>query len=146
MARVLRQRGPSHACQLEHSLRMIGALLEPEVSQKPTPSRGSRWVILAVIGIASYGGYYAFDYIGPLAPLLSRQLHFSNSDIGLLQAIYSFPNIVMALVCGVIVDRIGTRKSLSIFGIFIVHWVGYHGPEPSFGCHGHWPSARWLGR
>ena len=98
---------------------MIGALLEPEVSQKPTPSRGSRWVILAVIGIASYGGYYAFDYIGPLAPLLSHQLHFSNSDIGLLQAIYSFPNIVMALVCGVIIDRIGTRKSLSIFGILI---------------------------
>jgi MFS family permease len=98
---------------------MIGALIEPEVSQKPTPSRATRWVILAVIGIVSYGGYYAFDYIGPLAPLLSRQLQFSNSDIGLLQAIYSFPNIVMALVCGVIIDRIGTRKSLSIFSILI---------------------------
>ncbi len=97
---------------------MSAALIEAEVRQKPEPSRASRWVVLVAIGIACYGGYYAFDYIGPLAPLLSRQLHFSNADIGLLQAIYSFPNIVMALACGVIVDRIGTRKSLSIFGIF----------------------------
>ena len=98
---------------------MSAALIEPEAMQKPAPSRASRWVILAVIGIACYGGYYAFDYIGPLAPLLSRQLHFSNSDIGLLQAIYSLPNIVMALACGVVIDRTGTRKSLSIFGILI---------------------------
>ncbi|HKV47298.1 MAG TPA: MFS transporter, partial [Candidatus Acidoferrales bacterium] len=71
------------------------------------------------IGLACYGGYYAFDYIGPLAPLLNRQLHFSNTDIGLLQAVYSFPNIVAMLVCGVIIDRLGTRKSLSIFGVLI---------------------------
>jgi len=120
MARVLHRRGPSHACQLEHSLRMSGALIEAEVIQKPAPSRASRWVVLAVVGFACYGGYYAFDYIGPLAPLLSRQLHFSNADIGLLQAIYSLPNIVMALACGVIIDRLGTRKSLSIFGILVV--------------------------
>jgi MFS family permease len=98
---------------------MSAALIEAEAIQKPAPSRASRWVILAVIGLASYGGYYAFDYIGPLAPLLSRQLHFSNADIGLLQAIYSLPNIVMALACGVVIDRIGTRKSLAIFGILI---------------------------
>lgn len=72
-----------------------------------------------MIGIACYGGYYAFDYIGPLAPLLSRQLHFSNTQIGLLQAIYSLPNIVAMLACGVIIDRLGTRKSLSIFAILI---------------------------
>lgn len=98
---------------------MSTTLVHDEVRRKPTPTRATRWVILAVVGIASYGGYYAFDYIGPLAPLLSRQLHFSNADIGLLQAIYSFPNIVMALVCGVIIDRIGTRKSLAIFGVLI---------------------------
>lgn len=86
---------------------------------KPEPPRRARWLVLVVIGIACYGGYYAFDYVGPLAPLLSRQLHFSNTDIGLLQAVYSLPNIVAMLVCGVIIDRLGTRKSLSIFGMLI---------------------------
>jgi MFS family permease len=89
------------------------------VTKKPAPSRASRWIALVVIGIACYGGYYAFDYIGPLAPLLSRQLHFSNTDIGWLQAVYSLPNILAMLVCGIIIDRLGTRKSLSIFGLFI---------------------------
>ena len=94
-------------------------MIEAGVIQKAAPSRASRWLVLAVIGIACYGGYYAFDYIGPLAPLLSRQLHFSNTQIGLLQAIYSLPNIVAMLACGVIIDRLGTRKSLSIFAILI---------------------------
>ncbi|HEV2288370.1 MAG TPA: MFS transporter [Candidatus Acidoferrales bacterium] len=89
------------------------------MNEKPAPSLASRWIILVVIGIACYGGYYAFDYIGPLAPLLSRQLHFSNKDIGSLQAVYSLPNILAMLVCGVIIDRLGTRKSLSIFGALI---------------------------
>jgi len=93
--------------------------METRGTDKLTPSRGSRWLVLAVIGIACYGGYYAFDYIGPLAPLLSRQLHFSNTEVGLLQAIYSLPNIVTMLACGVIIDRLGTRKSLAIFGILI---------------------------
>lgn len=97
---------------------MSDALTE-RVIDKPAPSRCSRWLILAVIGIASYGGYYAFDYIAPLAPLLSRQLHFSNTDIGWMQAVYSLPNIVAMLVCGVLIDRLGTRKSLSIFGVLV---------------------------
>lgn len=98
---------------------MSETVIEPGVAKKPAPSLRSRWIILAIICIACYGGYYAFDYIAPLAPLLSRQLHFSNTDIGLLQAVYSFPNIVTTLICGVIIDRLGTRKSLAIFGVLI---------------------------
>ena len=98
---------------------MSDTVLEAGVIEKPAPSLASRWWILAVIGIASYGGYYAFDYIAPLAPLLSRQLHFSNTDIGWMQAVYSFPNIVAMLICGVMIDRLGTRKSFSIFGVLV---------------------------
>jgi MFS family permease len=98
---------------------MYDARLEAGLMEKPPPSRTSRWLVLGAIGIACYGAYYAFDYVGPLAPLLSRQLHFTNSDIGLLQAAYSFPNIVAMLICGVVIDRLGTRKALSIFGVLI---------------------------
>jgi MFS family permease len=98
---------------------MTTPLTQTHPNNQPAPSRRARWLVLVIIGIACYGGYYAFDYIGPLAPLLSRQLHFSNTDIGWLQAVYSFPNIIAMLICGVIIDRLGTRKSLSIFGILI---------------------------
>jgi MFS family permease len=48
--------------------------------------------------------------------LLTKQLGFSDSNIGLLQAIYSIPNIFMVVIGGYIVDRIGTRKAIFIFG------------------------------
>lgn len=98
---------------------MSGGAFEAGVIEKAAPARATRWLILATIGLACYGGYYAFDYIAPLAPLLSHQLHFSDTDIGLLQAVYSLPNIVAMLVCGVLIDRLGTRKSLAIFGALV---------------------------
>jgi MFS family permease len=66
-----------------------------------------------------FGNYYIYDSISPLADLLAKQLKFSDSDIGLLQAIYSFPNIIMVLVGGLVIDKIGTRKSVLIFTVLI---------------------------
>ena len=85
-------------------------------SVRPRPSGLYRWAILIFVSLAMFGNYYVYDCIAPLADLLARQLHFSDSNIGLLQAIYSIPNVVMVLIGGYIVDRIGTRKSIFIFG------------------------------
>jgi MFS family permease len=85
------------------------------VETRPEPSRSLRWLVLLVVSIPIFGNYYVYDCIEPLADLLSKQLHFSDKQIGLLQGIYSFPNIVMVLIGGVIVDRIGTRRALTLF-------------------------------
>jgi len=85
-------------------------------SARPEPSRLYRWIVLLFISLAMLGNYYVYDCIAPIADLLVKQLHFSNADIGLLQAIYSIPNVFMVLVGGMIVDRIGTRKAIFIFG------------------------------
>ena len=98
---------------------MAHAVPPPAAADKPTPAWSSRWIVLFAMSIAVYGSYYAFDYIGPLAPLLSRQLRFTDSEIGLLQAVYSLPNIVAMLVCGVIIDRLGTRKSMALFSVLV---------------------------
>src|SRR5260370_22011240 len=73
-------------------------------------------MVLIVISLAMFGNYYVYDCIAPIADLLSKQLGFSDSNIGLLQAIYSIPNVFMVLIGGYIVDRIGTRKGIFIFG------------------------------
>ncbi len=115
------------------SLSATDSHLEHSELAKPTPSRTSRWLVLAAIGIACFGGYYAFDYIGPLAPLLGSQLHFSDSAIGLLQAAYSIPNIAAMLICGWIIDRLGTRKSLSIFAVLIFLGLVFTALSPRLG-------------
>ena len=87
---------------------------------KGQPSSFIRWLALILISLAMFGNYYIYDSISPLADLLKEQLGFSDSNIGLLNAIYSFPNIIMVLIGGVIIDKIGTRKSVIIFTVLIM--------------------------
>lgn len=93
--------------------------MEATLTQKPQPSALLRWSALLLISLAMMGNYYIYDSISPLADLLKSQLGFSDSNIGLLNAIYSFPNILMVLVGGLIIDRIGTRISVVIFTFLI---------------------------
>ena len=86
----------------------------------PQPSNILRWTVLLFVSLAMFGNYYIYDSISPLADLLKSQLGFSDSNIGLLNAIYSFPNIIMVLVGGILIDRIGTRKSVFIFTFLIM--------------------------
>lgn len=60
--------------------------------------------------LAMIGNYYIYDSIGPVAELLSRQLGWSDTQIGTLNAIYSLPNILMVLIGGVLVDRFSARS------------------------------------
>jgi MFS family permease len=92
----------------------------PEIAApqaRPEPSRLYRWMVLIFVSLAMFGNYYVYDALSPLADVLKQQLGFSDSNIGLLQAIYSFPNIFTVLVGGFIIDRLGLRKSLMIFGV-----------------------------
>lgn len=87
---------------------------------KTPPSAFLRWAVLLFISLAMFGNYYIYDSISPLADVLKSQLGFSDSEIGLLNGIYSFPNIIMVLIGGIIIDRIGTRKSVFIFTVLIM--------------------------
>ena len=87
-----------------------------ETTIKPRPPAWYRWVVLVVISISMFGNYYVYDAVSPLADVLKQQLSFSDSDIGWLNAIYSLPNVFMVLIGGLIIDRLGTRRSTFIFG------------------------------
>jgi len=95
----------------------------PETSiaaPRPAPTRFYRWMVLIFLSLTMFGSYYVYDALSPLADVLKQQLGFSDSNIGLLQAIYSFPNIFTVLIGGVMIDRLGLRKSLMIFGVLCV--------------------------
>jgi MFS family permease len=89
-------------------------------SVRPEPSPLYRWMVLIFLSLAMFGNYYVYDALSPLADVLKQQLGFSDSNIGLLQAIYSFPNIFTVVIGGVLIDRIGLRRSLMIFGVLCV--------------------------
>lgn len=84
---------------------------------RPAPPPAFRWTVLVVVSLAMFGNYYVYDAVSPLADVLKAQLGFSDSAIGTLQAIYSLPNVFLVLVGGILIDRLGVRKSLLVFGL-----------------------------
>ena len=86
-------------------------------STRPEPSRLYRWLVLIFVSLAMFGSYYVYDALSPLVDVLKQQLGFTDLNIGFLQAIYSFPNIFTVVIGGFIIDRVGLRKSLMLFGV-----------------------------
>jgi MFS family permease len=73
--------------------------------------RYGRWGVLALLAVVIAGNYYAWDSIAPVADLLRRQRGLSQSQIGLLNAVYGLPNIPLCLVGGILIDRIGAARA-----------------------------------
>jgi MFS family permease len=86
---------------------------------KKEPPALLRWIVLIFISLAMFGNYYIYDCISPLADVLKSQLHFTDKNLGLLQGIYSIPNIFMVLIGGIIIDKIGTKKAALIFAVLV---------------------------
>ena len=84
---------------------------------QPLHIRGHWWV-LALISVVIAGNYYAWDSIAPVADLLRRQRGFSQSQIGMLNAVYALPNIPLSLVGGILIDRIGAARASLIAAAF----------------------------
>ena len=99
---------------------------------KTPPPAAWRWGVLVAISVAMFGNYYTYDSVAPVADSLQRLLHYSDTQIGTLNAIYSFPNIIMVLIGGVIVDRFGTRLSTLIFSVICLIGAGLTASSPSF--------------
>jgi MFS family permease len=81
----------------------------------PPPPAAVRWGVLLFASVAMFGNYYVYDSIAPMADILRTELGFTSTQVGSLNAIYSAPNIIMVLIGGLIVDRIGARTATVAF-------------------------------
>ena len=99
----------------------------------PPPPTSLRWMVLVVLSFAAFASSYLYDCIGPLAKLLSAQLGFSNADIGLLQAVCSLPSLVMVLIGGIIIDRIGVKQAAAGFAFLCLAGAATTAASPRLG-------------
>jgi MFS family permease len=77
------------------------------LTPNPAPTR---WWMLALLSVVIAGNYYAYDSIAPVADLLRTERGLSQTQIGLLNAIFSLPNILLALAGGILIDRHGPAR------------------------------------
>jgi MFS family permease len=108
------------------------------VQTRPKPSVAAQSLFFVAAALVMLGNYYVYDAIAPVAELLTQQLHFSDTQIGTLNAIYSLPNIVLVLIGGVLVDRYSARvmvvvtTSICLAGA-VVTALGAHFPVMALG-------------
>ena len=91
--------------------------MKQDLQSHSEPSRSYRWIVLLFISLPMFGNYYIYDAINPLVDIFTKQLGFSGSDIGWLNASYSIAALATLLIGGIIIDRIGARKSIMLFSI-----------------------------
>lgn len=90
-----------------------------------------RWSMLLLVSLLMAANYYFYDALTPIKSILSEHLGFSSTDYGIVQGFYAFPNtfLLMAILGGVILDRIGIRITSLVFVIFMLigAWLTLYG-------------------
>jgi len=84
---------------------------------RPQPPVSYRWAVLIIISVAMAGNYYIYDSINALERIFIDGLGFSATQFGWLNASYSVAAVLTLLVGGIIIDRIGTKKSILAFAV-----------------------------
>ena len=127
-----------------------GGVVPHEADTIPTGSRWEefiaeirlpKWRILGFICMLTFGKQYVFDFPSSFGVGLGNtiQHHFNeegkdydNTMNQALYSVYSYPNTVLALVGGILIDRVlGLRKSVLLFSCLIsggtfFFWLGVH--------------------
>jgi len=85
-------------------------------SLRPQPPVSYRWAVLIFVSLAMGGNYYIYDSINPLERIFIDHLGFSATQFGWLNASYSVAAVATLLIGGIIIDRIGTKKAIAMFG------------------------------
>ena len=83
-----------------------------------------RWGMMLLVSFSMATNYYFYDALSPLKFLMERELGFTSTEYGFFQAAYSIPNVflLMAVVGGIILDRIGIR--ITGFAFIFIQFIG----------------------
>lgn len=94
-------------------------------------SRLFRFTILIFVSLLTYGTYFAYDGLSAIAPVLIKSFDVSRAAFGATKTIYSVAAILCLLIGGILIDRIGTRKSSLLFSSFVVVGAGIIAISPN---------------
>merc|ERR1711962_1141436 len=81
--------------------------------------KGIGLLFICSIGL---GNYFCYDAPGAMEEEFEHALGMDETEFGIMYAVYSFPNMVMPIIGGFLIDRVfGIRISISCGA----YWVSY---------------------
>lgn len=92
----------------------------PDATSEVGPRSGLRRSLLLAHGSGAVvlGGVQG---IVPALPAMQRALELTDAQVGLVNSVYLFPSVILAIPAGFLMDRIGRRRvfvgSLALFGV-----------------------------
>ena len=122
----------------------------PKNQKSPT---NFRWVILALLFIATTILYIDRSALGILAPDLQKSIGWSEEQYGIINSVFMIAYAICFILMGTLIDKIGTRKgyliSIGIWSIaalghaLVRSWIGFAVARFSLavGQSGSFPSA-----
>ncbi len=99
---------------IDHKL--YGDSNSPQSSPRQT---SLRWIALFFCCLSTLGGYYCTDAISPLQTPIMELFKIDAAQFNVIFSAYSTPNIIMPLLGGFIIDKLGVRIGLSLFALLV---------------------------
>ncbi len=79
--------------------------------QKLSDSKAARFMVLGVVALTMFCGYFITDVMAPLKQMLEGEFGWSSSDYGFFTSAYGWFNVflLMLIFGGIILDKMGVR-------------------------------------
>lgn len=90
----------------------------------PSPCDPSQWMyrffMLFLMCTLSFGSYFVYDNPAALQKQIKEVMNVNSTQFMLLYALYSWPNVVLSMLGGYLIDRVfGIRVGAVIFSAFV---------------------------
>ncbi|CAD8104750.1 unnamed protein product [Paramecium sonneborni] len=79
-----------------------------------------RWFVLVLIGVYPLVQFLIGEYPALLGEQIKSYFDVSQAEINYLLTFRSFPNMIMSLIGGLIIDTFGVRRSYVFFGSIVI--------------------------
>ncbi len=107
-----------------------------ETITKSLRDTGARWLVLIMLSLMMFFAYMFVDVLSPLKTMLETDLGWNSTTYGLFSGAEYFLNVffLFLIFAGIILDKIGVRKSALVAGTLMVAGASlkYYAISPAF--------------
>ena len=93
-------------CKLNPSTKITTS---PGLRKKMFKETRWKWTMLVLVSVLMMGNYFCYDNPGVIEDTCEKDMDVSQAQYSLLYSVYAYPNIILPIVGGILIDILGIR-------------------------------------